>query len=205
MKWYLRELVLPAEVPACRRLTRFGRTKGATYRRCGRSASRAGFQAAGLAGLAILSAGLLYAQVPWGYGPPPGGPTPNTPMAQQNAQRTVQSQVNWFQNRTQSASNYGGGGYGMVWQQFQTLQGAYNAFKATLSPQQLSSGANKLAELDAGLGILEEAFTNYTQDVADGQSSASAFNNMCQVLYRASGVWLQEFNSVCNRLQVGWQ
>ena len=205
MKWHLRKLVLPAEVPACRRLTRFGQPKRAAYRHCDRSPSLAGFQVVGLAGLAILSAGLLYAQVPWGYGPPPGGPTPNTAMAQQNAQRSVQSQVNWFQNSTQSASNYGGGGYGMVWQQFQTLQGAYNAFKATLNPQQLSSGANKLAELDAGLGVLEEAFTNYTQDVTDGQSSASAFNNMCQVLYQASGVWLQEFNSVCNRLQVGWQ
>ena len=69
----------------------------------------------------------------------------------------------------------------------------------------MSAGANELAELDAGLGILEEAFTNYQQDVADGQSSTSAFNNMCQVLRQASGVWLQEFNSDCSRLQVGWQ
>ena len=158
----------------------------------------------GLAGLALLSAGLLRAQVPWGY-PPPPGPTPTTPMAQQNAQRTVQTQVNWFQNSTQTASNYGGGGYGMVWQQFQMLQGAFNAFKATLSQQQLSAGANELAELDAGLGILEEAFSNYTQDVQAGQSSASAFSEMCQVLNQASGVWLQEFNSVCRRLQVGWR
>jgi hypothetical protein len=205
MKSKLRELVPLAAVTACLQLARFGRPKRAACPRSGPSASRAGFQVVGLAGLAILWAGLLDAQVPWGYGPPPGGPTPNTPMAQQNAQRTVRSQVNWFQNSTQSASNYGGGGYGMVWQQFQMLQGAYNAFKATLTQQQLSSGANQVAELDAGLGILEEAFTNYTQDVANGQSSASAFNNMCQVLYQASGVWLQEFNSVCSRLRVGWR
>jgi len=162
-------------------------------------------QVIGLAGLAVFSAGLLCAQVPWGYGPPPGGLTPNTPMAQRSAQTTVQSQVTWFQNSTRTASNYGDGGYGMVWQQFQMLQGAYNAFKATLTQRQLSAGANELAELDAGLGILEEAFTNYQQDVANGQSSTSAFNNMCQVLRQASGVWLQEFNSDCGRLRVGWQ
>ena len=159
---------------------------------------------AGLVALMVLSVGLLCAQVPWGY-PPPPGPTPNTPMAQQNAQSTVQSQVGWFQNSTRSASSYGDGGYGMVWQQFQMLQGAYNAFKATLTRQQLSAGANEWAELDAGLGILEEAFTNYQQEVADGQSSATAFSEMCQVLYQAAGVWLQEFNSDCNRLHVGWR
>jgi hypothetical protein len=157
----------------------------------------------GLTGLAVLSAGLLYAQIPWGN-PFPGAPSPTTPMAQRNAQLTVKNQVNYFQNSTRTASSYGDGGYGQVWQQFQTVQGAFIAFKNTLNAQQLSNGANDLAELDAGLGILEEAFSNYTQDVNDGQSSTSAFNNMCQVLYQASGVWLQQFNTVCNRLRVGW-
>jgi hypothetical protein len=129
-------------------------------------------------------------------------------MSQQNARSTVQSQVSWFQNSTRTASSYGGGGgqgYGLVWQQFQALQTTFNGFKATLTDQQISAGANELAELDAGLGILEEAFTNFQQEVADGQSSNAAFNDMCQVLYQASGVWVQEFNSACNRLQVGWR
>jgi len=153
-----------------------------------------------LVSLAGLSSGPLRAQVPWG--------TPSTPMAQRNALQAVQSQVNWFRNSTQTASSYGGGGgggYGLVWRQFQMLRGAYGAFKSTLSQQQVASGANELAELDAGLDILQEAFTNYQQEVADGQSSASAFNSMCQVLYQASGVWLQELNSDSARLQVGWQ
>ena len=158
-----------------------------------------------LVSLGILSSGLLWAQIPWGYGPPPGGLTPNTPMAQRSALQTVLAQVRWFQNSTQTASNYGDGGSGLVWQQFQVLRGAYSAFKSTLFPQQLSSGANELAELDAGLDILQEAFTNYQQEVADGQSSTSAFNSMCQVLYQASGVWLQELNSGSARLRVGWQ
>lgn len=160
---------------------------------------------AGLAGLVLLSASLLRAQIPWGFGPPPVMPTPDTPMAQRSAMQAVQMQVNWFQNSTRTASNYGDGGYGMVWQQFQTLKGAYSAFTATLNQRQVSSGGNELAELDAGLGILEEAFANYQQDMASGQSSASAFNSMCKVLYQASGVWLQEFNTDCNRLRVGWQ
>jgi hypothetical protein len=171
--------------------------------RSGLSAFRAGPVMLGLTALAVLSAGLLYAQVPWGN-PIPGAATPTTPMAQRNAKAIVQNQVNWFQNSTRTASSYGDGGYGQVWQQFQTMQGAFIAFKNTLNEWQLSQGANELAELDAGLGILEEAFSNYTQDVNDGQSSTSAFNNMCQVLRQASGVWLQEFNNVCNRLRVGW-
>jgi hypothetical protein len=153
----------------------------------------------------LLSSSLLHGQAPWNYGPPPGGPTPNTPMAQRSAQQAVQSQVNWFQNSTRTASNYGDGGYGQVWQQFQVLRGAYGAFKGTLSQQQVNAGANELAELDGGLDILQEAFSNYQQEVAAGQSSASAFNNMCQVLYQASGVWLQEFNRDCSRLRVGWR
>lgn len=157
-----------------------------------------------LAGLCILSSMLLRAQVPWGYPPPPFMPTPSTPMAQRNAQQSVRSQVTWVQNSTQTAPNYGNGGYGLIWQQFQILRAAFSAFKGTLNPQQLSAGANEIAELDAGLDILQEAFTNYQQEIADGQSGTTAFNNMCQVLYQASGVWLQEFNSDCSRLRVGW-
>jgi hypothetical protein len=159
---------------------------------------------AALIGALIILPSLLRAQ-PWPYAPPPVMPAPNNSMAQQNALRTVQSQVNWFQNSTRTASSYQTGAYGYVWQQFQTLCGAYNAFKSSLTPQQLDRGANELAELDAGLGILQEAFSNYQQDLADGQSTGTALNNMCQVLYQASGVWLQEFNSVSNRLHVGWR
>ncbi len=202
MKRDPREHALPSALvaPASYRLLHLGQPR----QHSGPSSVRTSRQVIWLAGLVILSAGLLCAQVPWGFVPPPGGPTPNTPMAQRSAQTTVQSQVTWFQTSTRTASNLGAGGYGTVWQQFQMLQGAFDAFRATLTQQQLSRGANELAELEAGLSILGEAFTNYQHDVAEGQSSSSAFNNMCQVLRQASGVWLQEFNSNCTRLRVGW-
>ena len=159
-----------------------------------------------LAILAMASGSLLRAQ-PWDNAPA-GGVAPNRAMAQQNARSLVQAQVTWLQSATRSASRYGDGdgdGYGLVWRQFQALQGAYNAFKGTLSQSQLSLGANQWAKLDAGLGVLEEAFTGYQQAVASGQSSASAFDNMCQALNQGAEVWLREFNADCSSLLVGWR
>ncbi len=141
---------------------------------------------------------------PYFYYPPPPIPPPNNAMAQRSALQNVQSQVGWFQNSLRNASAYQPGSYGNIYQQFQNLRGSYNGFRASLSSQQLSRGANDLAQLDAGLNIIQGAFSNYQQEVANGQSSASAMNDMCQVLYQASGVWLQELNRVSNRLRVGW-
>jgi hypothetical protein len=134
----------------------------------------------------------------WPFGPP------TTPDAQRNALRSVRSQVNWLQNSTRSAPDFGAAGYGNVWQMFQGLRSTYSALKQTLTPQQLAYGANQLAELDAGLDIIQEAFTNYQEDIAAGQPGSMALNNMCRVLRQGSGVWLQELNKNCQRLRVGW-
>ena len=61
-----------------------------------------------------------------------------------------------------------------------------------------------MAELDSGLDIIQEAFTDYQTAVANGQSDSSAFANMCQVLNEAMGVWGQEFKQDCRQLRVGW-
>src|SRR5262245_42769802 len=106
---------------------------------------------------------------PWPYAPPPPFAAPTNPTAQRGAANGVRSQVGWVQNACQDASGYCDNGYGMVWQQFQNLRGAWIGFKNTLSPQQLSAGANEIAELDAGLDILQESFNNYQEDVAAGQ------------------------------------
>lgn len=128
---------------------------------------------------------------------------PTTPTAQRSALNSVRSQVRWLQNATRTASDYNGGA-GMVWQQFQYLRGAYNNLTMTLTPQQQGYGANELAELSSGLDVLQEAFTNYQNDVAGGRSAAMALNDLCQVLGQAAGVWLQELNQDCSNLRVGW-
>ena len=151
-----------------------------------------------LGGLALLWANVVYAQAPWPFAPP------TTPMAQRNAMNLVVNQVNWFQNATRTASSYNGGGYGLLVQQFQAVRDQYAGFKSTLSPQQLNSGGNQLAELDSGLDIIQEAFTDYQSAVANGQSDSSAFANMKQVLNEAMGVWVQEFKKDCRQLRVGW-
>ncbi len=81
---------------------------------------------------------------------------------------------------------------------------AYAALKATLTPAQLTYGANDLAELDAGLDIIQEAFSGYQDDVAGGRSTGVALRGMCQVLNQTMGLWLQELNKNCARLRVGW-
>jgi len=152
--------------------------------------------------VAVFWPALAGTQPSWPY-PPPPSMAPTTPSAQRSAFNAVKSQVGWLQNSCGTASSYGDGGYGIIWQQFQNLRGAYVGFKNTLSPQQLGNGANEIAELDAGLDILQESFSNYQEDVAAGQSTYSALNNLSQVLSRGAGVWMQEFARDSSRLRVG--
>ena len=151
-----------------------------------------------LVGLFALPAGLTHAQ----FVPLPSAQS--TPMAQRNAMNLVLNQVRWFQNASGSAGSYAGGGYGMLQQQFQAVRDQYTNFKSTLNPNQANVGANQIAELDAGLNIIQEAFADYQTSVANGQSPASAYNNMRQVLTRAMRVWTDQFKRTCNQLRVGW-
>jgi hypothetical protein len=151
-----------------------------------------------LVSLAVLWTSVVYVQAQWGFAPP------TTPMAQRNALNLVVNQVSWFQNATRTASSYSGNGYGQLVQQFQAVRDQYGGLKSTLNPQQLNDGANQFAELDSGLDIIQEAFTDYQTAVANGQSDYSAFANMCQVLNQAMGVWVQELKQDCSRLRVGW-
>ena len=134
----------------------------------------------------------------WPYG------SPTTPDAQRNALSIVRSQAGFLDNATRTAPNFGGQGVDNVWQQFQALRGAYVALKQTLTPQQAAQGANSLAELDAGLDIIQEVFPNYQDAVAAGQPANSALREMCQVLRQTCALWMQEFNKSCSRLRVGW-
>jgi len=144
----------------------------------------------------------ILAQYP--FAPFLGTAGPTSPDAQRNAMSSVEAQVAWLQNATRTASAYNTGAVDLVWSQFQALCNSYNAFTTTLNPQQAAYGANELAELSSGLNILQEAFTNYQDDLASGRAAGLALRDMCQVLNQAAGIWLQEFKQDCARLRVGW-
>ena len=151
-----------------------------------------------LVSLAVLWASVVDTQAQLPFAPP------TTPMAQRNAMNLVLNQVNWFQTATRTASSYTGGGYGLLVQQFQAVRTQYAGFKSTLTTQQLASRANQLAELDAGLDIIQEAFTDYQTAVDNGQSSNTASANLRQVLSKAIRTWTQELKQDCRQLRVGW-
>ena len=151
-----------------------------------------------LVGLAVLWASVVSTQAQLPFAPP------TSPMAQRNALNLLLNQVNWFQNAARSGSSYPDGGYGLLVHQFQGVRDQYNGFKSTLTPQQLASSTNQLAELDAGLDIIQKAFTNYQTAVANGQPSNTASANLRQVLKEAIRVWTQKLKQDSRQLQVGW-
>ena len=151
-----------------------------------------------LVSLAVLWASVVYTQAQSPFAPP------TNPMAQRNAQNLLLNQVKWFQNAARGASSYRGGDYGLLVQQFQAVRDQYNGFKSTLTPQQLASSANQLAELDAGLVNIQEAFTEYQTAVANGQSSNTASAHLRQVLNKAIRGWTRELKQDCRQLRVGW-
>jgi len=130
--------------------------------------------------------------------------TPTTSTAQRNALNSVHSQVRWLQNSTRTVSHVGEQGYGNVWRSFQDLRLGFVALTQTLTPQQSMYGANDLAELNAGLDIIQEAFTNYEEDIAGGRLAGPALGKMCRVLRQSSALWLQELNKTSSRLRIGW-
>ena len=133
-------------------------------------------------------------------------PVQTSAGAQRSAMGAVRSQVTALKNATRTAPNFtsGGSGHDLLWQQFQSLRSAFGELLQTLNSRQASDGANEFAELNGALDIIQEAFNNYQNDVDSGRSPNVALRDLCQVLYQASGVWLQEFNKDCSRLRVGF-
>ena len=150
-----------------------------------------------LVSVTVLWASVVYTQAQLPIAPP------TNPMAQHNALNLLLNQVSWFRNAARIASSNPGGGYGLLVQQFQAVRDQYNGFKTTLAPQQLTSNANQLAELDAGLDIIQQAFTDYQTAVANGQPSNTASANLRQVLKEAIRVWTQKLKQDRRQLRVG--
>ncbi len=128
---------------------------------------------------------------------------PSTSDAQRQAMNNVRTRIDWLKNAARTAPSYASGGDGLVWRALQALRAEYTMFTRTLTPRQLTYGANELAELSAGLDILEEAIANYCDDVASGRLPSQALRDMCQVMSRAAAVWLEEFKKDCLGLRVG--
>jgi len=141
----------------------------------------------------LLTPVTLSAQTGWPF------VTPTTPTAQRNALNFLRSQVDWFRNATQNAPRFASG-YDKLWSQFQSVRNAYNAFKRTLRPHNMAVAANELAELEAGLDIIQEAFFDYQQDVGSGRLANVALRSLSQVLDQAAGVWLEELDRVARQL-----
>jgi hypothetical protein len=151
-----------------------------------------------VAGLAALFGGLVGVHAQWLSVPA------TDPMAQRNARNLVLNQIKWFQSTTRTAGSYVGGGYGNLVQQYQAVGAQWASFKATLTPQQSDASGNEVAELDAGLEIIGEAFTDYQTAAANGQSEVTALNNLRRVLNQAMAAWGQQFNRTCRQLRAGW-
>jgi hypothetical protein len=150
----------------------------------------------------LVSLALLWVSVVYTQAQLPFAPT-TSPMAQRNALNLLLNQVNWFQNAARSASSYPDGGYGLLVHQFQAVRDQYNGFKSTLTQQQFASSTNQLAELDAGLDIIQKAFTDRQTGAANGQSSNTASANLRQALNKAIQVWTHKLKQDRRQLRVG--
>ena len=95
------------------------------------------------------------------------------------------------------------GGDVALWRHYDVVRVAFGALKDVLTPWQLDTGANDLAELDAGWDIIGEAFSNFQEDLNRGRNSTVAFRTLCQVLRDSVKVWRDQLNRVAERLQVG--
>ena len=130
--------------------------------------------------------------------------TPTTAGAQRTALNSVRSEVRWLQNSTRVAPSYREQGYGGMWRSFLELRRDFGALTMTLTAEQAAYGENDLSELNNGLDILEEAFTNYHIEVAAGRSSSVALANLSRSLRQGSNLWLAQLNKTSSRLRIGW-
>ena len=147
-----------------------------------------------LTALATLPPQSLRAQAPW--------LTPfNLRDTQRNAARGVRNTVGWMRNATQSAASFSGG-VDILGQRYNDICGAYDVFKGALTPDQLNYVGNQLAELDAGLGIIGDAFNIFQDDLANGRSDTVAFRDLSRALRESTALWLQQFDRMCGSLRI---
>ena len=99
--------------------------------------------------------------------PYPGAPSP---QSQRQALQQLKQLLQWLENSTRTSATFAQEADLVLWQNYEGVRMGFEALTRTLTPQQLQYGANDLDELDAGLAIIGEAFTNFQMiSTADGR------------------------------------
>src|SRR5262249_47708671 len=96
------------------------------------------------------------AQAPW----------PNIaplPANQRQLLQRLQSQLSTLDDAIQNSPRLRTAQDAVLWNHFGNVRASFQALTQVLSPAQVQRGANDLAELDAGLAIISEAFANYEE------------------------------------------
>jgi hypothetical protein len=84
--------------------------------------------------------------------------------------------------------------------QFQNLRATFNQLAGLVPQLQSARAANAVAELDAGLNIIAEAFTPVQQEIQAGMLNRDTVVRMCQLLKETLDLWQRELKKDSARL-----
>ena len=163
--------------------------------------------------LSQLFCGNLVAQIapgwPVGAPPPFQGPTFGATLRNAAQATSVQARLT-----RQTAGDMGrrarSAGYQLqtFWTDYQNLQFQFQGLRATFNvlgelvlQLQNPRAANAVAELDAGLNIIAEAFTPIQQEIQAGMLNRDTVVRTCRVLDQVLGEWDRELKRNSSRLQ----
>jgi hypothetical protein len=124
-------------------------------------------------------------------------------LNQRQVLNNFQRQLDMFDDAIRNTTRFNTPPDVMLWHNFDGLRVGFQTIKSSLAPVQVQRGANDLADLDAGLAIIAEAFPNFQEDLNNGRSYQVALHTLRQVLRDSMRIWTQQFNSVARRLQIG--
>jgi hypothetical protein len=130
-------------------------------------------------------------------------PSAPSPAAQRQMLEILWHQLRFLDNATRNATMFNTGADANLFRQVDAVRVAYETLKAVLLPWQLERGANDLAELDAGLAIISEAFPNFREDINRGRNEKVALRTLCQVLRGSFQVWKRQLDQTSDRLRLG--
>ena len=84
--------------------------------------------------------------------------------------------------------------------QFESLRATFHQLAQLAVQLQTARAANAVAELDAGLNIISEAFAPVQQESQAGTLNRDTIVRMCQVLSEALKEWQKELKKDTSRL-----